>query len=536
MEEPRVPQNEPQRMASLRGFNILDTPPEARFDDLVQIAQEVCGTSIALMSLIDGDRQWHKSKVGTEYNEIPRSISFCGHAILGEELYEVPNAREDPRFCNNPLVTQPPNVAFYAGVPLKTSAGLTLGTLCVIDTTPRKLNEHQRSILEKLSRQVIYNLELRKYTTELQQSYRQIIASNSTQHALLTSISHEIQTPLNGIAGVAELLEHMEIEGAAGKLIQLMASSTHSVTEVLNDIVDQAKLGVQQLELQETPFNFSGIVDNLINLFSPNANKKGLSLEKVQDKSIQPLYYGDAKRIRQLLGHLIDNAIKFTFRGHIKIYLSNSDTHISINVADSGIGIPEDTVPSLFDKNPKKPYGSGLYICKQLVSLMNGDIKIFSSEERGTSVKVYLPIKSISSSDRFNSHISSNQSFENVNILLIDDHLLNQQITRELLERFGCTVHTAENLKQATKYLAEDTFKLILTNHSMISSDANFTTTGFRAYLQDTTIPIVAMSINPLPSHRSYYEELGIEDFIPLPIITENLFEILERWCTHKDT
>ncbi len=155
------PKNEKERLAALKRLEILDTLPEQSYDDITKIASYVCQAPIALVSLIDGDRQWFKSRVGLDATETPRDIAFCAHAILEEELFYVPDSSKDERFADNPLVTGHPNVAFYAGAPLETAEGHRLGTLCVIDNKPRVFTDEQKDILTMLSRQVTQLLEYR---------------------------------------------------------------------------------------------------------------------------------------------------------------------------------------------------------------------------------------------------------------------------------------------------------------------------------------------------------------------------------------
>ncbi len=165
--KPPLPKNEAQRLKVLWQYDVLDTVPEEVFDDLTDLAAHICEAPIALISLIDENRQWFKSRVGLSVKETTRDISFCAHAILQNGLFVVSDATKDPRFRNNPLVTGPQKIRFYAGVPLKTPDGYALGTLCVIDKKPRQLRPEQKRALLVLARHVESQLELRRRAKEL---------------------------------------------------------------------------------------------------------------------------------------------------------------------------------------------------------------------------------------------------------------------------------------------------------------------------------------------------------------------------------
>ena len=159
MEKPRIPADEPQRLEALKKLKILDTAPEERFERLTRLAQGLLGVPTALVSLVDADRQWFKSRQGLDAQQTPRDVSFCGHAILGKDPFIVPDATKDPRFADNPLVTGAPNVRFYAGVPLRLSTGEAMGTLCVIDRIPRTLDQRRVALLRDLGALVANELE-----------------------------------------------------------------------------------------------------------------------------------------------------------------------------------------------------------------------------------------------------------------------------------------------------------------------------------------------------------------------------------------
>jgi GAF domain-containing protein len=162
MVTPKPTKNEAARLAALHNYAILDTEPEQALDDLVLLASFICKTPIAMISLVDEDRQWFKSKVGVSISETPREIAFCATAIQQPDVFVVPDTLNDERFRNNPLVVSEPNVRFYAGAPLIDEDGNALGTICVIDRIPREFGPDQQAALKALSRLVLAQLEFRR--------------------------------------------------------------------------------------------------------------------------------------------------------------------------------------------------------------------------------------------------------------------------------------------------------------------------------------------------------------------------------------
>jgi two-component system cell cycle sensor histidine kinase/response regulator CckA len=174
-----LPATEKQRLKVLWQYDVLDTVPEEVFDDLTELAARICEAPIALISLVDENRQWFKSKVGLTVKETSRDISFCGHAIEQDDLFIIPDATRDARFAHNPLVTSDPKIRFYAGAPLVTPDGHALGTLCIIDKVPRQLRKEQQQALRVLARHVMTQLELRRHARELTAAHQAREATTS---------------------------------------------------------------------------------------------------------------------------------------------------------------------------------------------------------------------------------------------------------------------------------------------------------------------------------------------------------------------
>lgn len=207
-----IPKDEPQRLKDLHSFDILDSLPEAAFDVITLLASQICGTPIAVMSLVDSERQWFKSKVGLSFSESSRDIAFCAHAIMQHELFIVPDASKDRRFTHNPLVSAEPKIRFYAGAPLVSEDDHAIGTLCVMDLEPRELTTGQKEALRVLSRVVMNQLQMRRSIRELTRALdrrRRTTrprkkTTQGAQAALLGKAAHEMQTTARVIVQVMQ--------------------------------------------------------------------------------------------------------------------------------------------------------------------------------------------------------------------------------------------------------------------------------------------------------------------------------------------
>ena len=195
--------DEAGRLAVLREYGVLDTLPEASFDDIVFLASYICEAPVAMVSLVDEDRQWFKSKVGTDLKETSRDVAFCAHAILQpDEIFVVPDAHQDPRFATNPLVRDEPHIRFYAGAPLISPEGMPLGTLCVTDEVPGYLSPAQTRALAALAREVVVHLELRRVIAALTKP----LAEMSSDPMLAPGVRDELRQASEEAASASALV------------------------------------------------------------------------------------------------------------------------------------------------------------------------------------------------------------------------------------------------------------------------------------------------------------------------------------------
>lgn len=208
-----LPFNENERLRALREYSILDSLPESDYDNITRMASQICGTPVALISFIDDTRQWFKSSLGINVKETPKDHAFCSHAILNpNEILIVPDSRKDERFSQNPLVTGDPHVVFYAGVPLVNRDGFALGSLCVVDTETRVLNESQVSALKVLGKHVITMVELRKANKTLQTMQGYLQERNSELEKLASIVTNDVYPYFSQLSSSIHLLQTMHVK------------------------------------------------------------------------------------------------------------------------------------------------------------------------------------------------------------------------------------------------------------------------------------------------------------------------------------
>jgi signal transduction histidine kinase len=395
MQGARKPENEAQRIAELMRLDVLDSQDEEAFDELTELASIICGTPISLISLIDQDRQWFKSRVGLDARETPRELAFCAHAILQPDVFEVPNALEDDRFADNPLVSDDPNIRFYAGAPLVTEKGLPIGTLCVIGKEPRHLTKDQKRALQLLAKQVVGQLELRL-------NYKKLKRAEKEREKIFSVIGHDLRSPFNGVLGLSRILnqkadtmDREKIQSIAGNIL----SSSLQVFQVIDELMQWTKQRLGRTHSQPEPSDLTRMINETIKLLDDSLELKELNCQVQAGDNIQVL--ADTAIVKTILRNLIANAIKYSsVGGTIKVSVKVDGKQATISVEDEGSGVSVDVISQLFketvesqsDVQGLKGSGIGLSLCAELIATQNGAIWIDESYTQGARIEFSLPL------------------------------------------------------------------------------------------------------------------------------------------------
>ncbi len=374
--------NELDRLKDLESYRIMDTEEEEDFDRLTELASEICGTKISLVSLLDDKRQWFKSRKGLAATETPKEISFCGHAIhRADRPFIVENAKEDERFHDNPLVTDDPNIAFYAGMPLVSESGNPLGTLCVIHDQPKKLSDKQIRSLETLAKQTMKLIELRKKSRELERTNELLLEQNEKVALFSTMAAHDLKSPLGNIASLVELvLEDKSLDEETLEYIELIQESSNQMLKLIKDL-----LAYSQAEKVDPTQQENFLLEELtteLNSLLPNHHPYDLQIEgELNDLET------NRAALKMILLNLLSNSIKYNDKEKAEIILRATleKGYYQFEVEDNGPGIELNYHKELFqpfttlnskDNKGEKGSGLGLAAVQKTLKALDGDIKL----------------------------------------------------------------------------------------------------------------------------------------------------------------
>ena len=408
-----LPPDEDARLAALLACDVLDTPPELAFDNIVALAARLTGTPMALVNLVDRARQWFKARVGVEPTETPRELAFCAHAILRREPLIVGDAHTDGRFATNPLVLGPPHVRFYAGVPLVSRDGFALGTLCVLDREPRQLTPQQLEGLQALARQVVIELELRRRNRELEErlpdptAIADLAAAQQQKDELAQLIVHDLKNPLMIILGNASYIaDRRGLPEGDRRALRDVITAAESLQRMIMNLLDVGRAEHGVLLPRPRPVDLAETVRSAVRTASGrnDARDRRITANLGAEVGGEPLVVeADVDLIQRILENLIDNACKYTpAGGAIEVGASaRGDGWLELWVADEGPGIPDNFKTRVFDKyarvardagSDRTSCGLGLAFCRLAAEAHGGRIWVEDRRTGGSLFRLRLPL------------------------------------------------------------------------------------------------------------------------------------------------
>jgi signal transduction histidine kinase len=395
------------RLEALHATRLLDTPAEQAFDRFSKLATQVLGVPVALVSLVDADRQFFKSQTGlpepwATVRETPLSHSFCKHVVENRQPLVVVDAREHPLLRDN-LAVRDFGVVAYLGVPLTTADGHTLGSLCAIDTSPRVWTEDAIAILRDLAAFAMTEIELRLTVRESQARYAQLQTLELQRAELVDMLVHDLRNPLTSLIGGLDLVASTEgLSQVIQEDIALARDGADALVRMVSEILDVSKAEAGQLGLTQKEWHPSAIVRDAVQQLIHLARGADIHLRSDVAPGL-PIMIADGVKLRRVLVNLLANAIQHTpAHGEIVVSAEPSGDGASIrfSVADTGCGIAPSAIGKLFEKfgsrtdlsSERTSTGLGLPFCKLVAEAHGGRISVRSTPGQGTIFEVAIPL------------------------------------------------------------------------------------------------------------------------------------------------
>jgi two-component system, sensor histidine kinase SagS len=374
---------------------------------------------------------------------------------------------------------------------------------------------------------------------ELVEARDQAIASGLAKTQFLANMSHEIRTPLNGILGNLELLQSDSLLPEQRKCSDDALASGRILLEILNDILNFSKIGAGQTALDPAPFEWRSVFEGIEKTYGSVFREKGVQLELITEPSVPVWLLGDSLRLRQIVNNLVSNALKFTEKGKVSVHAAmGASDYLHIMIKDTGIGISTENIGKLFtpftqaDSSTTRRFGGtglGLSISRELSRLMGGDISIESADGVGTTftVCVKLPACDAPVGGTTGAATTAGEPVRPMRILVAEDNLINQGLTRRILEKAGHTVVIASNGDEALQAMTKSTFDVILMDCQMPVMDGFEATSRIIALYGDKRPPIIALTANAFKEDEERCLAVGMDHYLSKPLAKKQLDAIL---------
>ncbi len=512
-----------------------------------------------------------------EYSDVPESI--INRVIFSRVPISIENAKTERAYKDEEYI-QNSDVKSLLALPLHFKNEIA-GVLYLENSLTEGIFNKKTSVelLTMLTSEIVISLENARLYTSIETHNRELERSVKSAKKLaikaqesekvkaqfLANLSHELRTPVNGIVGIAQLLDGDELSEIQQNHIKTLKDTTNDFLVIIDKILDFAEIDSGTLTFTPAPFNFRDILKNVTDTLRSSVNSSKIRINVTIDPETPCRIIADSHRIKQAMNSLIENAVKFTDEGTISIRIdvigqNDDECELKFSVQDTGIGIDTNNIAKLFksfsqqDGSTTRSYGGlglGLTVAKEIVSKMNGDIGATSGTENGTTFWFnftverdlsrnveelqFAPIDNIS--DQSEDISDSDESTSPAHILIVDDNDLNRLIIQKLVEKLGCTTETAENGKIAISKVNESKFNLILMDCQMPIMDGYEATNEIRTSeesINNRTIPIVAITANAMPGDKVKCINAGMDDYLSKPINSVDLIDILKKYSCYN--
>jgi signal transduction histidine kinase len=426
MLKPPVPENETERLAYLHGLGLDLSLPFDEINGLCKVASTLAGAPVALVTLIDDVHQNILAGTGLgDVKQTSRDVSFCAHAIMNSEQFEVTDATADPRFADNPFVAGQPGFRSYLGTVLEPEDDMRLGTLCVLDVEPKTYSDEVKEGLSKIGKAITAlivsyrekmdvinyaqelatrNLEMTDLTTSLRSSMEKLLAAENTKNEFVSIVSHELRTPLTSIKGALGLMRNDPDQMGSPKTQRLIKIACENSDRLLSLVDDILKLQKQEFGTSHSsfaPVNLSELIETSAEAYRNYAADRNVTLT-MSGTGPSCIVSGDRNQLDRVLANILSNAFKFSKPGgNVEISLHCDADGPRIMVKDDGMGIPDGAKEKVFglftqvdgsDTRSQSGTGLGMHICKQILTQHNATIDYESELGVGTVFVIRFPV------------------------------------------------------------------------------------------------------------------------------------------------
>jgi signal transduction histidine kinase/ActR/RegA family two-component response regulator len=539
---------EDTRAAAVRRLNLIGTPPERCFDQIAALAQAASGAPVAIVSFIDGERQWFKAAIGTTMREGQIHGAFALHALREETVLWVDDASQDDRFCDNPLVAGPPGIRFYAGAPIRLDTGEAIGAVSVVSDGPRAFDERLALQLRGLADLAADECALRACLAQLNDAREEADEARQVKSAFLTNMNHELRTPLNGVVAAADMLRSGRLSSSQQELVQIVTGSARNLCEVLDDVLLLANCASEGVHCPVERFNPADVARQAMGFYEKLALSKGLTVELDLDEA-DGIFLGQPASIRQILRALISNAVKFTHQGRVRLKAmllpSGRQKSLVFCVEDTGVGFEAAALNRLFepfamgDESLTRSHGglgAGLAIAQTLVRRLGGQLEAWSTLERGSTFSLAVrvaPAPVDVRPQRVTSDVAIGTCGERTpRVLVAEDHPTNRRLLELILGAVGIEAEYVENGALAVEAVSRTDFDIILMDMQMPVMDGLTAIRTIRTQQRDSgapLTPICTITAHAMAEHEDAALQAGAQAHLTKPIAAADLFDCVTR-------